>query len=130
MEPTHTFIASWSLRAWPPLWWQAKQCQGLQLFHHQTTVTSVDERHRRCAGQTVWCMSSHDGEAGVAWDWVQMPMGMVAMVDPMCVVTNLRLLGEGGEVLTAFESARVLNQIVYSLPWQREVQRALGERLH
>lgn len=75
-------------------------------------------------------MSAREGDAGVAWDWVQMPRGMVAMVDPMCVVTNLRLLGDAGQVLTAFESARVLNEIVYSLPWQLEVQRALGQRLH
>lgn len=130
MNASNAYIASWSLRAWPPLWWQAKRCDSLQLLHHQTTITSIDERNQRCAGQTVWCMSAREGDAGVAWDWVQMPLGMVAMVDPMCVVTNLRLLGEAGEVLTAFESARVLNQIVYGLPWQAEVQRALGQRLH
>ena len=130
MEPTSIFIAPWSLRAWPPLWWEATRCFGLQLQHHQTTIVSVDERNHRCAGQTVWCTQSEAGDAGVAWDWVQMPRGMVAMVDPMCVVTNLRLLGDTGEVLTAFESARVLNEIVYALPWQREVKRALGERLH
>jgi hypothetical protein len=47
------------------------------------------------------------------------------MADPMSVVTNLRLVGEEGEVLTALESARFLNEIVHALPWQTEVQRAL-----
>ena len=68
---------------------------------------------------------SHDGQVGVAWDWVQVSRGVVAMADPMCVVSNLRLIGAQGEVLTAWESARHLNQIVYGLPWQGEVQRAL-----
>ena len=27
----------------------------------------------------MWCLSANEGEAGVAWDWVQMPQGMVAM---------------------------------------------------
>jgi hypothetical protein len=41
------------------------------------------------------------------------------------VVTNLRLVGDEGEVLTAYEAARFLNEIVHTLPWQDEVQRAL-----
>ncbi|MDH4060759.1 MAG: hypothetical protein OEU94_08095, partial [Aquincola sp.] len=54
---------------------------------------------------------------------------VVAMADPMCVVTNLRLLGDGGEVLTSWESARHLSRIVYGLPWQKEVQRVVQRRL-
>jgi hypothetical protein len=79
----------------------------------------------RTAGQTIWGGQSKDGEAGVAWDWVQISGDVVAMADPMSVVTNLRLVGEEGEVLTALECARFLNEIVHALPWQGEVQRAL-----
>ena len=79
----------------------------------------------RTAGQTIWGGQSEDGEAGVAWDWVQISGDVVAMADPMSVVTNLRLVGEEGEVLTALECARFLNEIVHALPWQGEVQRAL-----
>lgn len=79
----------------------------------------------RSAGQTIWGGRSADGEAGVAWDWVQISSDVVALADPMSVVTNLRLIGEEGEVLTALESARFLNEIVHALPWQCEVQRAL-----
>jgi hypothetical protein len=79
----------------------------------------------RTAGQTIWGGQSEDGEAGVAWDWVQIAGDVVAMADPMSVVTNLRLVGDEGEVLTALECARFLNAIVHALPWQSEVQRAL-----
>lgn len=34
-------------------------------------------------------------------------------------------LGDQGKVLTAWEAARHLSQIVYGLPWQGEVKRAL-----
>lgn len=83
------------------------------------------DRMSRMAGQTIWGGHSDAGEAGVAWDWVQVCGDVVAMADPMSVVTNLRLVGEEGEVLTALESARFLNEIVHALPWQTEVQRAL-----
>ncbi|MDP1690569.1 MAG: hypothetical protein Q8L49_01160 [Burkholderiaceae bacterium] len=76
-------------------------------------------------GQTVWRGTAAEGDAGVAWDWVMVSPDVVAMADPMCVVSNLRLLGPRGEVLTAWESARHLSQIVYGLPWQGEVQRIL-----
>lgn len=73
-------------------------------------------------GQTVWAAHDDDGEAGMAWDWVQISQGVVAMADPMSLVTNLRLIGLQGEVLTAGESARYLNEFVRRLPWQHEVQ--------
>jgi hypothetical protein len=46
----------------------------------------------------------------------------------MSVITNLRLLGDGGEVLTAQEAACFLNAFVRELPWQRQVWEALSEQ--
>ena len=118
-------ISPWSLRAWPPILWQAGLSSGLRFHHLSTRVSISDEQNCRVAGQTLWGGVSSDGEAGVAWDWIEMPRGLVAMADPMCVVTNIRLVGDEGEVLTAFEAARFLNEIVHMLPWQSEVQRAI-----
>jgi hypothetical protein len=80
------------------------------------------------AGQTIWAGSAAEGDCGMAWDWIMVARGVVAMADPMCVITNLRLLGDQGEVLTAQQSARYLNEIVRGLPWQHEVRRALDGR--
>ncbi len=78
-------------------------------------------------GQTLWIGASENGaEAGVAWDWVCLPEGVVAMADPMALVTNLQFLSPQGEVLAPMESVLQLNGIVHTLPWQCEVQRALG----
>jgi hypothetical protein len=46
----------------------------------------------------------------------------------MSVVTNVRLIGTEGEVLTAQQAARFLNEMVHALPWQEEVHRALSAR--
>ena len=120
-----TLTTPWALRAWPPVLWQAGKPADWHFRHRLTRVEPLAEHGVRAIGQTVWAGSLADGEAGVAWDWVQVTGGVVAMVDPMAVVTNLCLVGDGGEVLTAWEAARYLNQIVYALPWQSEVQRAL-----
>jgi hypothetical protein len=116
---------SWSIRAWPPLLWQAEDAAPLQFNHVDTQVFTTGGDDVPLCGQTVWSGPVADGEVGVAWDWVQLSRGVVAMADPMSVVSNLRLLGPQGEVLTAWESARHLSQIVYGLPWQGEVQRVL-----
>ncbi|OYU93695.1 MAG: hypothetical protein CFE45_20585 [Burkholderiales bacterium PBB5] len=79
----------------------------------------------RTVGQTLWACCGSEGDVGMAWDWVQLTRGVVAMADPMAVVTNLRLVGDEGQVLDVFESARHINFIVHGLPWQDEVERAL-----
>ena len=118
---------SWTIRAWPPLLWQAEGAAHLRFKHLETQVFPTSEDDAPVSGQTVWRTDVEGGDAGVAWDWVMLSRDVVAMADPMCVVTNLRLLGRKGEVLTSWEAARHLSQIVYGLPWQGEVQRAVRQ---
>jgi hypothetical protein len=121
---------SWTIRAWPPLLWQAEGAGHLQFNHLDTQVFPSAGDSAPVSGQTLWRTDAASGEAGVAWDWVMLSRDVVAMADPMCVVTNLRLLGERGEVLTSWEAARHLSRIVYGLPWQGEVQRAVQRHLN
>ncbi|HEY6356338.1 MAG TPA: hypothetical protein VIY30_17780 [Burkholderiaceae bacterium] len=79
----------------------------------------------RTAGQTIWGASAANAQAGMAWDWIQLPAGVVAMADPLSVVTNLRLVNPDGDELTPLESLRHLNEVVRGLPWQDEVERVL-----
>jgi hypothetical protein len=97
----------------------------VRFAHLGTHVAAGSDIGCPISGQTLWG-SEHDGNpAGVAWDWVLVADGVVAMADPMSLVTNVRLVGHSGEVLTAWQSARFLNEIVHQLPWQSEVARAL-----
>jgi hypothetical protein len=121
---------SWSIRAWSPVLWQAEVASRLQFDHLDTQIFPASGEDARVCGQTLWRTEAADGEAGVAWDWVMLSDDVIAMADPMCVVTNLRLVGERGEVLTSWEAARHLSQIVYGLPWQGEVQRAVRGHLN
>ena len=123
-------VTPWSLRAWPPLLWQAGRGPDDYFRHLCTHITFPGDRMVRTAGQTVWGGQVGDTDAGVAWDWVQISRGVVAMADPMSVVTNLRLIGEAGEVLTAWEAAPFLTALVRQLPWQNEVERALCRELN
>jgi len=89
-----------------------------------TRVTNPGDQISRTAGQTIWAATN--AQAGMAWDWIQLSAGVVAMADPLSVVTNLRLVNPDGDALTPLEALRCLNEVVHTLPWQDEVERVLA----
>lgn len=117
---------AWTLRAWPPVYRAAAQPMPCAFEHRTTRVFEDEPKTRRRTGQTMWVWPTDDGDVGVAWDWIQVSRGVVSMLDPMSVLTNMKLLGDSGQVLTAWQAARHLNEIVFMLPWQQEVRRALS----
>lgn len=116
---------AWIVCAWPPLLWQADSAPELHFVHLGTRVLNAGDADHPCTGQTVWGIPSMERAAGVAWDWVEVQEGVVAMADPMGLVTNLQLTDERGEILPVTKAALHLNGLVHALPWQSEVQRAL-----
>ncbi len=116
---------AWIVTAWPPVLWQADAAPSLHLVHLGTQVVTSGERDHPCSGQTLWADPSNDRSAGVAWDWVEVQEGVVAMADPLGLVTNLQFVDARGHALSAYQVAVQLNELVHALPWQCEVQRAL-----
>ena len=126
MQLTSHACPPWTVRAWPPLLWQVDKLQPLLLRHLGTRVTNPGDQVSRTSGQTIWAASAADGQAGMAWDWIQLSVGVVAMADPLSVVTNLRLVNPDGDALSPLESLRCLNEVVHTLAWQDEVERVLA----
>ena len=118
---------AWMVCAWPTRLWQASRAPQLQLSHLGTHVLSFGDDDCLCSGQTLWGDACEEPSAGVAWDWVRLQPGVVAMLDPLGLVTNLKLLDEQGEALSQVQAAVQLQQLVHALPWQSEVQRALHQ---
>lgn len=117
---------AWIVCSWPPVTCQAHRAPQLHLVHMGTRVLNPGDADGPSTGQTLWGIPSDGAAAGVAWDWVQIQEGVVAMADPFGLVTNLQLVGSRGEALNSFEVAMRLNELVHALPWQSEVQRVLA----
>lgn len=115
----------WAVRAWPPLLWHLGKNNSLPLQHLYTRVNPSDDPAFRNVGQTLWAADCEEGRAAMAWDWVEFPDGVFAMADPMAIVTNLRLVDDGGEILPALQTALHINTIVHGLPWQQAVEHAV-----
>ncbi|MBC7735162.1 MAG: hypothetical protein H7306_25255 [Bacteriovorax sp.] len=116
---------AWIVYAWAPVLWQASAAPRLHLVHLGTRVLTFGDAECLCSGQTLWRDDSEEHAAGVAWDWVELPQGVVAMSDPLGMVTNLRLIDAHGDALSQTQVAVHLHPLVHALPWQREVKRAL-----
>jgi hypothetical protein len=116
---------AWIVCAWPPVLWQAESAPELHFVHLGTRVLTKGDDEHPCCGQTVWGNPSAEPAAGVAWDWVELQQGVVAMADPFGLVTNLQLTDASGQPLPSMQATLHLNEIVHTLPWQSEVQRAL-----
>jgi hypothetical protein len=117
----------WAVRSWPTVLWQAIKAQQLQFVHLGTRVLTYGDDEYPSCGQTLWGDPGGEVSAGVAWDWVQIQAGVVAMADPFDLSTNLCLLDEKGTTLSGRERAVRLNELVHRLPWQTEVHRVLRQ---
>lgn len=129
-RPSQAATPAWIVCAWPPVTCPAQRTPDLHFVHLGTRVLKPGDPDSPTTGQTLWGGPSESGAAGVAWDWVEIQEGVVAMADPFGLVTNLQLLGTRGEVLSGFEATLRLNELVHGLPWQNEVQRALARADH
>ena len=111
--------------SWPTVFLRTNSRRRPTFKHLATRVTCGPSPYEPCTGHTIWREITSDGEAGIAWDWIEIARGVVAMVDPMSVSTNMRLVNVEGRVLAATEAALLFNQFVRRLPWQEEVRRLL-----
>ncbi len=123
---------AWTISAWPPVLWQADppphKLVASRFVHLSTEITSVGHGDEPSMGQTVWCSRWNDGAAGVAWDWVDLGRGVVAMADPMGIITNVQVVNGQGDKLPTLQVALHINEILHELPWQEEVQMVLNHQ--
>jgi hypothetical protein len=76
-------------------------------------------------GQVLFGLQSSKEMIGVAWDWVAIGGRILALSDPMSIVSNVYFVAANGDTLQ--ESARLvqLNNVINRLAWQRPVRRKL-----
>ena len=72
-------------------------------------------------GQALWAATHHGQPLGLAWDWAEVRDDVVALCDPMNVLSNVALLDAHGGLLG--EAARILhlNSAIHQLDWQAHV---------
>lgn len=117
-------IPAWHVTAWHPVFttMAALDAAMVDMRHLGTSFTDgTDPKSSRC-GQTVWGTVVDGRPIGIAWDWGEVCEGVLALSDPMLVVSNLCLLGQDGLCLDDDHRVMNLNTLIHQLPWQEAVQ--------
>lgn len=123
-------IPAWQLMSWKPVLTTLPEfrCALARMRPWVDTLGAaaegagaVDPAGGRRQGQALWA-STHQGQPlGLAWDWAEVRKDVVALSDPMNVLSNVRLVDEAGAPLGAAEQVLHLNSAIHELEWQAHV---------
>lgn len=94
----------------------------LRFVHHWTGLGS-DTGAGPAHGTTVWVAATRTGECGaVGFDWCELQAGVLGIVDPFGITSNVYPVNSSGAAIEAGERLRMLLGAVHMLRWQERVQ--------
>lgn len=118
--------AAWTLLSWEQTLWQSPWPDP-PLRHLETSVTPGEVRPGCKQGMTLWACETPRGPAGLGWEWIEVRPRVLALADPMHMISNLRLVDDEGVPIPESKRVLVLNSLVHALPWQAIVRRAIRD---
>lgn len=81
-------------------------------------------------GETTWTMNTPLGTMSILFEWAEVTRGVLALANPMGIVSNVRLMTDEGDWLTPAQTLLELNFTVHELDWQTVVARRLEAWRH
>lgn len=99
-------------------------------FTHRSTrvrdykLEGVPLRH----GETVWTGTVNRKLASVGWEWAELRPGVVGLLHPNSIATNLRFLAHKTCRVSMTQAIVDVNRLIHSWPWQSIVQEVLQGR--
>jgi hypothetical protein len=126
-----TFHA-WQVLTWPRAFFTPTQWRAFVSRTRLLEASRIDaDASQNCSeGIALWGLIEPERKVGMAWDWREVKRGVLALSDPMRIVSNVMLVDSEGKCMP--QSARLLhlNNAIASLCWQPAVMRAESEVVH
>lgn len=127
-------IQGWQVITWPTVEAKSRELlRAIPRFKHLGTSLQIGTgSNDHCTGSTVWGCDYMGKQVGLAWEWVEVRPRVVAMGDPMVLLSNVELHDAQDEPMEIGPRLLALHQIIYGLPWQKLVVDArwhAGEQL-
>lgn len=92
--------------------------------HYRTDCVTRTSATAGAEGMTAWVWTEGTRRAVIAWEWIELSMGVLVLADPNALMSNLMFTGsmQGMErVDPRSRNVLMLNTIVHGLPWQERV---------
>lgn len=129
-------MPAWQVVNWPLV---VTTLDGLshslgRLQHLGTSVHPVTRYSEPRQGQALWGTETNGRWIGIAWDWMEARDNVVAIADPMNVLSNVLIVDQRGAPLDDSLRLACLNQAIHETNWQAQVAstyraRRVSERL-
>jgi hypothetical protein len=116
-------VAAWPVQELEIVKFESDAIQASAWQHYMTRCLRPASGLDRRRGSTIW-VSSSGPQAAIAWEWVELMRGVLALADPNSLVSNIRFVGavRGLERMdTEARTVLLLNTIVHCLNWQDRV---------
>jgi hypothetical protein len=124
-------VRSWMVKSWPQVRLQVTDdFRGMPEFQHISTLWREDPAGPEGrVGETVWAARlGNQDVVGLAWEWVEVRPGLVALLDPNAMISNAKLVGEDGRELDELRSIIAVNVVSHAVPWQARALDVIGGR--
>lgn len=111
------------IKSWTTLEWYLPPETG-PLPHFNLVGTQVRDDGSSTgfrAGDTVWVAEDAQGQAGLAWEWIEVQPGVVMLADPNSIITNLQIVDSHNGPVSGLAKTIAVNRLVHALPWQQSV---------
>lgn len=114
--------AAWQVFSWNPVLIRIPDFEHLTDILHpiDVAVTAHGVDHLR-SGQAFWAGELDGNRIGIAWDWAELQRDVLTLLDPMKLISNVKLVSDEGNCLSESETILYLNCMVHDLPWQAHV---------
>jgi hypothetical protein len=116
-------IPAWKIVTWPKVATPLDDWQhAVRRLRHLSMSVHVDGTDKDLRyGQLLWGYETPDSMLGIAWDWREVMPDVVAIADPLSIVSNASFVDEEGLEVDDAVRMMCLNAAVYQLPWQTAV---------
>ena len=113
-------VPVWSLRSWEPVRTTVRELMRavprMRPLGVSFLVNGPDDRGRQ--GQVLWGTRMAGRQVGIAWDWAEVRGDVVALADPMQVLSNMVIVDDVGSVMEKTRALLHLNTIIHNVEWQ------------
>lgn len=113
-------VPVWSLRSWEPVRTSVRELMRaaprMRPLGVSFLANGAEARARQ--GQVLWGTRMAGRQVGIAWDWAEVRGNVVALADPMQVLSNMVIVDDVGAVMEKSNALLHLNTVIHHVEWQ------------
>lgn len=119
-------MAPWAVASWPEVeYYLPKHRSCWPQFRQGGVSFECQPEGSPQTGSSVWVAELAGKHVGLAWDWMEIRPGVVALVDPNGIISNLRFLRDEDHFESPATTCVAVTRMVCALPWQAGVRSEL-----